>query len=85
MAVRTGAPGFAAGVISPSDTFAGVEAKTRGRLEAATRLVLALNPAQRTATAYRGQEAVRLRSGDEIPDLSDAVPGWQVMLPDFFR
>jgi hypothetical protein len=47
--------------------------------------VLVLNPAQRTVTAYRGQEGVRVHSGDEILDLSDAVPGWQVALPDFFR
>jgi Uma2 family endonuclease len=80
-----GAPDFAAEVISPSDTFADVEAKTLGWLEAGTRLVLVLNPAQRTVTAYRGQEGVRVHSGDEILDLSDAVPGWQVALPDFFR
>jgi Uma2 family endonuclease len=80
-----GAPDFAAEVISPSDTFADVEAQTLGWLEAGTRLVLVLNPAQRTVTAYRGQEGVRVHSGDEILDLSDAVPGWQVALPDFFR
>jgi Uma2 family endonuclease len=80
-----GAPDFVAEVISPSDTFADVEAKTLGWLEAGTRLVLVLNPAQRTATTYRGQEAVRVHSGDEILDLSDALPGWQVALPDFFR
>jgi Uma2 family endonuclease len=80
-----GAPDFAAEVISPSDTFADVEAKTLGWLEAGTRLVLVLNPAQPTVTAYRGQEGVRVHSGDEILDLSDAVPGWQVALPDFFR
>jgi Uma2 family endonuclease len=80
-----GAPDFAAEVISPSDTFADVEAQTLGWLEAGTRLVLVLKPAQRTVTAYRGQEGVRVHSGDEILDLSDAVPGWQVALPDFFR
>jgi Uma2 family endonuclease len=80
-----GAPDFAAEVISPSDTFADVEAKTLGWLEAGTRLVLVINPAQRTVTAYRGQAAVRVHSGDEILDLSDAVAGWQVALPDFFR
>jgi Uma2 family endonuclease len=80
-----GAPDFAAEVISPSDTFADVEAQTLGWLEAGTRLVLVLKPAQRTVTAYRGQEGVRVHSGDDILDLSDAVPGWQVALPDFFR
>lgn len=80
-----GAPDFAAEVISPSDTFAEVEAKTLGWLEAGTQLVLVLNPAQRTATVYRGTESMRVHSGDDILDLSDAVPGWQVPLADFFR
>jgi Uma2 family endonuclease len=80
-----GAPDFAAEVISPSDTFAEVEAKTLGWLEAGTRLVFVLNPAQRTATAYRGQDAVHVHSGDDLLDPSDAVPGWQVALADFFR
>ena len=80
-----GAPDFAAEVISPGDTFAEVEAKALGWLEAGTSVVLVLDPARHTATAYRGQGDVRIHRGDEMLDLSDAVPGWRVALADFFR
>jgi Uma2 family endonuclease len=80
-----GAPDFAAEVISPGDTFADVEAKALGWLEAGTTVVLVVDPARRTATAYRGQGDVRIHRGDEVLDLSDAVPGWRVALADFFR
>lgn len=80
-----GAPDFVAEVISPGDTFAEVEAKALGWLEAGTSVVLVLDPARHTATAYRGQGDVRIYKGDAVLDLSDAVPGWRVALADFFR
>ncbi len=80
-----GAPDFAAAVISPGDIFAAVEATALGWLEAGTRVVLVLDPARHTATAYRGQGDARIHAADEILDLSDAVPGWRIALADFFR
>lgn len=80
-----GAPDFAAEVISPGDTFAEVEAKALGWLKAGTRVVLVLDPARQTATAYHGRGELRVHSGTEMLDLSDAVPGWQVELADFFH
>jgi Uma2 family endonuclease len=80
-----GAPDFAAEVISPSDSFAAVEAKALGWLAGGTKVVLILDPARCTATVYRRPDDVRLHSGDDLLDLSDAVPGWRVALADFFR
>jgi Uma2 family endonuclease len=80
-----GAPDFAAEVISPGDTFAEVEAKALDWLEAGTALVLVLDPARRSATAYRQPGDVQVHSGDAMLDLGDAVPGWRVGLADFFR
>jgi Uma2 family endonuclease len=57
-----GAPDFVAEIISPGDAFAEVEAKALGWLEAGTRLVLVVDPARRTATAYRGHEDVRVHT-----------------------
>jgi Uma2 family endonuclease len=82
---RPGAPDFAAEVISPGDGFAEVEAKALGWLAAGTRLVLVLDPTRRTATAYRGPRDVRVHTGDDLLDLSDAVTDWHVPLQDFFR
>lgn len=80
-----GAPDFVAEVISPGDTFAEVEAKALDWLSAGTKLVLVIDPARRTATTYRGPEDVQVHREDTLLDLGDAVPGWRVALPDFFR
>lgn len=79
------APDFAAEVISPGDSFAEVEAKALGWLAAGTTVVLVIDPTRRMAIAYRGREDVRVHSGDETLDLSDAVPGWRVALAELFR
>jgi Uma2 family endonuclease len=79
-----GAPDFALDVVSPTDTFAEVEAKALDWLAAGTKVVLVVDPARRTATAYRGQGDVRVHTGDATLDLDDAVPGWRVALPDLF-
>lgn len=80
-----GAPDFVAEVISPGDTFAEVEEKALDWLAAGTKVVLVIDPARRTATTYRGPEAVQVHMGDTLLDLGDAVPGWRVALADFFR
>lgn len=80
-----GAPDFAAEVISPSDTFAEVEAKALDWLEAGTILVLVLDPARGTATAYRRPGQGQVHTGAAMLELGDAVPGWRVQLADFFR
>jgi Uma2 family endonuclease len=78
------APDFAVEVVSPSDSFGEVEAKTLSWLDAGTAAVLVLDPTRRTATVYRAPGKVALhRVGDEL-DLSDAVPGWRVAVADFF-
>lgn len=79
------APDFAAEVISPGETVARVEAKALGWLQAGTSVVLVLDPFRHTAMAYRRPGDVRVHRGDEVLDLSDAVPGWRVALADFFR
>lgn len=80
-----GAPDFAAEVVSPADSFAEVEAKALGWLDAGTKLVLVVDPERRTATAYRSSDDVHVHSGDDTLDLSDAVPGWRLALPELFR
>jgi Uma2 family endonuclease len=79
-----GAPDFAVEVVSPNDSSGEVEAKALGWLSAGTIAVLALDPATRSATVYRAHGDVRVCSGDQEIDLSDAVPGWRVAVADFF-
>ncbi|MEA2297761.1 MAG: hypothetical protein QOF77_697 [Solirubrobacteraceae bacterium] len=80
-----GAPDFAAEVISPGDSPADAEAKALGWVAAGTTLVLVVDPARRTATAYRAARDVRAYSGTDTLDLSDAVPDWRVSLDELFR
>ena len=81
---RTGAPDLAVEVISPSDRFTAVEDKVFEWLDAGARMVIVLNPEQRTATVYRSrQDIVVLTERDRI-DGADVVPGWTVAVSDLF-
>jgi Uma2 family endonuclease len=79
-----GAPDFAAEVVSPSDTFAEVEAKALYWLEFGTTLVLVIDPARSTATTYRGRGEARVHRDGDTLDLSDGVPAWRVAVADLF-
>jgi Uma2 family endonuclease len=78
-----GAPDFAIEVVSPSDRPRAVASKARSWLDAGARAVLVLDPRSRSATVYRAGDDAQTHT-DGILDLSDAVPGWQVALADFF-
>ncbi|MGH7572932.1 MAG: Uma2 family endonuclease, partial [Gemmatimonadota bacterium] len=79
-----GAPDLAVEVVSPGDGNAEVEAKVAGWLEAGTRMVIVVNPVQRTVQVYRGlNEVVLLKETDEL-DGGSVVPGWTVPVGDLF-
>lgn len=71
-----GAPDLAIEVLSPGDNYAEVEEKVFDWLDAGCRLVIVLNPRQRTATAYRSRASIRVHTDSETLDAGDAVPGW---------
>lgn len=80
------APDFVAEVLSPSDSFAEVQAKAMSWLDAGTKAVLVVDPGRHTATVYWRRDGVRVcvyRGEDQI-DLEDAVPGWRVALAELF-
>ncbi len=55
-------------------------------LEAGCRMVLVVDPGQRTVTVYRSLENIRIlraEAGDAI-DGGDVVPGWRSPLADLF-
>jgi Uma2 family endonuclease len=78
-----GAPDLAIEVVSPGDTHGEVESKSLGWLAAGAKAVLVLDPARGSASVYRAGGDVREHADGEL-DLSDAVPGWRVAVPDFF-
>ncbi len=77
-----GPPDLAVEVVSPNDTWTGVEKKALQWLEAGTLAVLVVDPPLRTATVYRPAGAIaRYVTADRV-DLSDVVAGWLPALDD---
>lgn len=79
------APDLAIEVISPSDSFSGVEEMAFAWLDAGTRLVLLVDPANETVHLYRSADEIAvLGQGDVVP-ASDVVKGWQVAVARLFQ
>lgn len=79
-----GPPDLAVEVISPNDNYTEVEAKVCDYLAAGTRMVIVVNPRQRTLTVHRSLLDIRvLQEGDTL-DAADAVPGWQLAVAELF-
>ena len=71
-----GAPDLAIEVVSPNDLYTEVEAKVATWLAYGTRMVIVLNPRQRTAAVHRSATQVRHLTADDTLDGEDVVPGW---------
>ena len=68
-----GAPDLAVEVISPGDSYADVEEKVFDWLDAGTKMVVVINPRQRSATVYKSPTDITaladiLNGGDVVPD-----------------
>ncbi len=79
-----GAPDLAVEVTSPSDTHAQVMEKALEWLDAGCRMVLVVDPKQRTVTVYRSREDIRILSGGDAIDGADVVPGWSLPVAELF-
>lgn len=79
-----GAPDLAVEVVSPSDTHTEVTEKSLAWLGAGCRMVLAVDPSQRTVTVYRSREDIGILTGDDIIDGADVVPGFALPVSDLF-
>ena len=79
-----GAPDLAVEVVSPSDTHTEVTEKSLAWLGAGCRMVLAVDPSQRTVTVYRSREDIRILTGGEAIDGADVVPGFGLPVSNLF-
>jgi Uma2 family endonuclease len=79
-----GPPDLAVEVVSPGDSVREVQETALAWLAAGTIAVLVLDPANQTATIYRGGGEARVHTGDDRLDLSDAVPGFTTALAPLF-
>ncbi len=80
-----GAPDLAVEVVSPGDLYTEVEEKVLGWLEAGSRLVVIVDPRNRTVSVRPRQAEVRVLTGGDVLDGGDVVPGWELPVADIFR
>jgi Uma2 family endonuclease len=79
-----GPPDVAFEVTSPRDRRGEVEGKTRSWLQAGTRVVVVLDPRERSATVHRANRATCRCDGREPLRLEDVLPGFAPAADDFF-
>jgi Uma2 family endonuclease len=78
------APDLAVEVISPGDTYAEVEEKVFDWLEAGTKMVIVVNPRQRSAIVYKSPtDIVALTEADVLAG-GDVVPGFVLAVREIF-
>ena len=77
------APDLAIEVISPNDRYADVKEKVADWLAAGTRMVVVVNPRNRTVNVHTPDNTVTLTMGDTLHG-GDVVPGWQMPVADIF-
>lgn len=78
------APDLAAEVVSSNDTYTRVTEKALAWLDAGSRMVLIVDPLQRTVTVYRSLDDIRVLTEDATVDGGDVVPGWRLPVADLF-
>jgi len=79
-----GPPDVAVEVVSPNDTVYEVDEKVQQWLAAGVRLVIVLNPRQKTATVHRPGE-VRILTVTDTIDGAEVVPGFRCAVKELFR
>lgn len=78
------APDLAVEIVSPSNTFAEIQAKVMDYLDAGSRLVWEFDPGTRSVTVYRSREEIRILVGDDELDGEDVLPGFRLGLSEIF-
>lgn len=79
-----GAPDLAVEVISPGDRFTDVAKKVAEWLAAGTRLVVVVNPRNRTVQRHTHASVTELTEADTL-DGGDVVPGWRMPVSEVFE
>ena len=78
-----GPPDLAVEVVSPSDRLTEVSDKVAEWLAAGTRMVVVVNPRNRTVQAHTPDGVIELTEQDTL-DGGDVVPGWRLPVADIF-
>jgi len=79
-----GAPDLAVEVISPGDLYAEVEDKVFDWLEAGTKMVVVVNPRNRSVTVYRSRTDIAVLSEADTLEGGDIVPGFELAVREIY-
>ena len=78
------APDLAVEVISPGDSYSEVEEKVFDWLEAGTKMVVVVNPRQRSATVYKSPTDIIALAEADVLAGGDIVPGFELAVREIF-
>lgn len=78
------APDLAVEVISPGDAYADVEEKVFDWMDAGTKMVVVVNPRQRSVTVYKSPTDIFALTEADVLDGGDVVPGFKLAVREIF-
>src|SRR5215213_9115034 len=78
------APDLAVEVISPGDSYSDVEEKVFDWLDAGTKMVVVINPRQRSATVYKSPTDIAVLAEADVLAGEDVVPGFELAVREIF-
>ena len=78
------APDLAIEVVSPGDSYTDVEEKVFAWLEAGTKMVVVINPRQRSATVFESPSDITVLAEADVLDGGNVVPGFELAVREIF-
>ncbi len=78
------APDLAIEVVSPGDSYSDVEQKVFDWLDAGTKMVVVINPRQRSATVYKSPSDIAALAETDVLAGGDVVPGFELAVREIF-
>lgn len=79
------APDFVVEVVSPNDSYTGLEEKVADWLRAEARMVVVVEPRGRTVSVWRSRTEIEVLTEADRLDGGDVVPGWRSPVAEVFR
>jgi len=78
------APDLAIEVVSPGDSYTDVEEKVFAWLDAGTKMVVVINPRQRSATVYKSPNDITAFAEADVLNGGGVVPGFELAVREIF-
>jgi Uma2 family endonuclease len=78
------APDLAVEVVSPDDSYTDVEEKVFDWLDVGTKMVVVINPRQRSSTVYKSPTDIIALAEADVLDGGEIVPGFELAIREIF-